>query len=129
MVVDAPDLGAHLEAQLGVQVGERLVHQHQRRLDHDGARDRHALLLSAGKLAGQLVGLLPAVAPVPVASSTRRAISAFGRRRVVPGRRRCSAAPSCAGTARSSGTPCRSRVRSGPSLVDALVVQPDRRRR
>ena len=53
--VDAADLGPHLEPQLGVEVGERLVHQHQRRLDHDGARDRHALLLAAGELARQLV--------------------------------------------------------------------------
>ena len=55
--VDAADLGAHFQAQLGVEVGQRLVHQHQRRPDHDGARDRHALLLAAGELAGQLVGL------------------------------------------------------------------------
>src|SRR5439155_15623363 len=33
----------------------RLIHQHERRLDHDGARDRHALLLAAGELAGQLL--------------------------------------------------------------------------
>jgi hypothetical protein len=36
---------------------KRLVHQHQRRLDHDGAGDGDALLLAAGKLAGQLVDL------------------------------------------------------------------------
>jgi hypothetical protein len=56
--VDAPDLGAHLQPQLGVEVGQRLVHQHQRRLDDDGARDGHALLLAARQLAGQLVRLV-----------------------------------------------------------------------
>ena len=55
LVVDAPDLGAHLEAQLRVEIRERLVHQHERRLDDDGAGDRHALLLAAGELARQLV--------------------------------------------------------------------------
>ena len=43
---------------LASRLDKRLVHQHQRRLDHDRARDGHALLLSARKLAGQLV-LLP----------------------------------------------------------------------
>ena len=56
--MDAADLGAHLQPQLGVEIGQRLVHQHQRRLHHDGARDRHALLLAAGQLAGQLVALV-----------------------------------------------------------------------
>ena len=59
LVVDAPDLRAHLEAQLRVEVRERLVHQHERRLDDDGAGDRHALLLAAGELARQLVLLAP----------------------------------------------------------------------
>lgn len=45
--VNAPDFGAHLDPQFGVEVRQRLIHQHQRRLDDDGARDRHALLLSA----------------------------------------------------------------------------------
>ena len=54
-VVDAPDLRPHLEAQLGVEIRERLVHEHERRLDDDGAGDGDALLLAAGKLAGQLV--------------------------------------------------------------------------
>ncbi len=47
LAVDAADLGAHLEPQLGVEVGKRLVHQHQRRLYDDGACERNALLLSA----------------------------------------------------------------------------------
>src|SRR4030095_11542420 len=45
-----PDLAAHLDPQLGVEVGERLVEQQHVRLDHDRARDRDALQLAAGKL-------------------------------------------------------------------------------
>ena len=45
------DLEAHLHAQLGVEVGQRLVEQEHRRLAHDGAAHRHALALAAGKLA------------------------------------------------------------------------------
>ena len=44
-------LGAHLHAQLGVEVGQRLVEQEHRRLAHDGAAHRHALALAAGELA------------------------------------------------------------------------------
>jgi hypothetical protein len=40
-------LAAHLLAQLGVQVGQRLVHQAHRRLRHQRACQRHALLLPA----------------------------------------------------------------------------------
>ncbi len=57
-IVDAPDLGAHLQAQLGVEVRQRLVHQHQWRFDDDRAGDRDALLLAARQLPGRLVGLL-----------------------------------------------------------------------
>jgi hypothetical protein len=49
--LQAPDLGAHLHAQLGVEVGERLVEQEQLGLAHDGAAHGDALALPAGKLA------------------------------------------------------------------------------
>ena len=39
----------HLVAELGVQVGQRLVHQQDLRLPDDGAADSHALTLAAGK--------------------------------------------------------------------------------
>jgi len=45
------DEESHLVAQLGVEVGERLVEQQQPRLDHQRAREGHALLLAAGELA------------------------------------------------------------------------------
>src|SRR3546814_848216 len=41
------------DLQLGVEIGERLVEQQNRRLQHQRAGDRDALLLAAGELAGQ----------------------------------------------------------------------------
>src|SRR6266566_3440018 len=45
-----PDLPAHVAAQLRGEVGQRLVHQTNRRLADDRAPERDALLLAAGKL-------------------------------------------------------------------------------
>ncbi len=45
-------LDARLEPQFRVEVRQRLVEQEQARLTNDRARQRAALLLSAGKLAG-----------------------------------------------------------------------------
>ena len=50
-LVQAGDLRAGLHAQLGVEVGERLVHEEDGRLAHDGATDGDALALAAGELA------------------------------------------------------------------------------
>ena len=44
------DLHAHLDAQLRIQIGQRLVEQEQQRITHQGAAHRHALTLPAGKL-------------------------------------------------------------------------------
>ena len=44
------ELGAHALAQLGVEIGQRLVEQQDRRLDHQRAGERDALLLAAGQL-------------------------------------------------------------------------------
>jgi hypothetical protein len=41
------DLEAHFLAQVGIQVGERLIQQQHLRLDHDRACERDALLLAA----------------------------------------------------------------------------------
>ena len=51
LLLQAADLHAHLDAQLRVEVGERLVEHQQIRLDDQRARKRHALPLSAGHLA------------------------------------------------------------------------------
>ncbi len=45
------DLGAHLHAQLGVEVGQRLVEEEHLRIAHDGAAHGDALALAAGELA------------------------------------------------------------------------------
>ena len=44
------DLGAGLDAELGVEVGEWLVHQEHGRLPDDRATERDALALAAGQL-------------------------------------------------------------------------------
>ena len=44
--------GAHLHAQLGVEIAERLVEQEGRGMADHGAAQRHALLLAARELAG-----------------------------------------------------------------------------
>ena len=48
--MEAGDLGARLDAQLGVEVGQRLVHQEDRRLADDRPAERDALALPAGQL-------------------------------------------------------------------------------
>ena len=52
------ELGAHLVAQLGVQVGQRLVHQQYLRLPDDGTADGHTLALAAGEGLGLAVQVL-----------------------------------------------------------------------
>ena len=53
------DLAAHLHAQLGVEVRERLVEQEHLRVAHDGAAHGDALPLAAGKLARPPTEKLP----------------------------------------------------------------------
>ena len=48
--MQALDLDAHLGAQLGVEVRQRLVEQEHLRIAHDAAAERDALLLAAGQL-------------------------------------------------------------------------------
>ena len=50
LLLQRADFAAHLGAQLGVEIGQRLVHQTHRRLGDDGAAERDALLLAAGQL-------------------------------------------------------------------------------
>ena len=51
-VMQPADFEPHLLAQIGVEVGERLVEQQRLRFDDQRARQRHALLLPAGEFAG-----------------------------------------------------------------------------
>ena len=50
LLLEAADLAPHLETELGVEVGERLVHEAHGRLGDDGAAERHALLLASREL-------------------------------------------------------------------------------
>jgi hypothetical protein len=50
-LLPAAQLGAHLDAQEGVERRQRLVEQQHARLGDERARQRHALLLAAGQLA------------------------------------------------------------------------------
>src|SRR6187401_2773925 len=50
LVLQARDVGAHLDAQLGIEVRERLVHQERLRLADDRPAHRDALTLPAGEL-------------------------------------------------------------------------------
>ena len=45
------DLGAHLHAQFGVEIGQGLVEEKHRRIAHDGAAHGDALALAAGEFA------------------------------------------------------------------------------
>ena len=53
LALQLADLDAHLLAQLGVEIGERLVEQQHVGPDRERARERDALLLPAGELARQ----------------------------------------------------------------------------
>ena len=54
-LVEPRDLGAGLHAQLGIEVGQRLVHEEHRRLADDRPAERDALPLAAGQLLGLAV--------------------------------------------------------------------------
>jgi hypothetical protein len=44
------DVQTHLDAQLRIEVRERLIKHKHPRVTHDGAADSHALTLAAGEL-------------------------------------------------------------------------------
>ena len=49
-IVQLRKLGSHVHAELGVEVGQRLVHQECRGMTHHRSPKRHALALAAGEL-------------------------------------------------------------------------------
>ena len=119
-------------AQLGVEIGQRLVEQQQLRLDHERAGQREALLLAAGELGRLAVGEMIELRPW---SSTRITCSRISRlrelwRRPAAGTRR-SRTRSCAARSRRTGTPCRDRAcsagRRSPRLdgIDHAAVDLD----
>ena len=107
--LELADLDAHVDPELRIEVGERLVEHQQRRLDHQRARESDALLLTARERAGQPGppgprGRRAPASPWPACGARpRRCRAASGRRRRCRGRRD-------AGTARSSGTRGRCRA-------------------
>jgi hypothetical protein len=57
-LLEARDLGSHLDAELCVQVRERLVHEERTRVAHDRAPHRDALTLAAGEVRGLAVEMV-----------------------------------------------------------------------
>ena len=76
------DLGAHLDAELGVEVGERLVEEEERGLAGDGAADGDALALAAGELLRLAVEQALDLQDLGGLRSTAAAISARGAPRI-----------------------------------------------
>ncbi len=80
-LVQLLDLGPHGDAQLGVEIGQRLVEQEHLRIAHDGATHGDALALPARELARVAVQELLQARGFDAALSTRAWISDFGARR------------------------------------------------
>ena len=79
VLMEPLDFGPHLRAQLGVEIGERFVHQEYRGVANEGAAQGHALLLSARELtrpALEQVRSCRARVPLPL---TFRSISSRGQ--------------------------------------------------
>ena len=112
IVMQLGDLDAHLHAQRGVEIRQRLVEEEDLGVAHNGAADGDTLALAAGELLGlalqQSVELEDAGR---VADLLVDALLALLRQ--LPGRRPCSLPPSYAGRGRRTGTPWR--CRAGPA--------------
>ena len=54
-LLQGADIGTHLLAQLGIQIGKRLIHKANRSLRHNGTPQRHALALPARHLRGAAI--------------------------------------------------------------------------
>ena len=86
LVLQVLQLGAHVDAQTGVEIGERLVHQEGLRMAYDRAGEGDALALASGKLAGQIrQQLREAEARGDVASTSA---DDFGRRTLANAQRK-----------------------------------------
>ena len=109
-LVQLLDLRAHLHAELGVEVGERLVEQEHLRVAHDRAAHRHPLPLPARELPRIALEIAARArgSPPPARPGRRSRPCRCGG---ASARSPCSPAPSCADRARSSGTPWRCRAR------------------
>ena len=110
--MEAPQLGAHGDAQLGVQIRQRLVHQEDVGLAHHGAAQRHALALPAGELPGLAVEQVADLQDAGDALARPRPSRPWASC-ARAGRSRGCAAPSSADRARRTGTPWRCCGRAG----------------
>ena len=99
------DLRAHALAQLGVEIGQRLIEQQDRRLDHERAGERHALQLPARQLSGMPPFEALKADRFEHARDARRRSRRRGPGQRAARMRRCRTR-TCAATRRSSGTPC-----------------------
>ena len=109
LVVQVPQLDLHLLAQIGVERRQRLVEQQHLGTAHDGAGQRHALLLAAGEFGGIGVRLFRQADQGQRLGDARPDIAAR-RTGDARGRSRRSGRPSCGGKARSPGKPCSPRA-------------------
>ena len=75
-LLQALELDPHLLAQLGVEIGQRLVEQQDLRLAHQAAREGEPLLLAAGKLRGGPLSRSRSCAPFRARAPTLSLISA-----------------------------------------------------
>ena len=71
-ISQSSQLRPHLHAQLGVQVGQRLVHQERLRRAHDRAAHRHALALATGQVRRLALEMVLQVEDVPAVREQRR---------------------------------------------------------
>ena len=78
LLAQLDDLRAHLVAELGVEVGQRLVHQEDLRVPDDGAADGDTLPLAAGQRLRLTVEVLGDVEDFARPHARLRSISAFG---------------------------------------------------
>ena len=97
--LDVADEDAHLLAQLGVEIGERLVEQQDARLDHERARQRDTLLLAAGELARDSGPSLPASCTMSSTRAMRVLISAAAILRISSPKARFCATVMCGNSA------------------------------
>ena len=61
LLLNAADLGAHRNAQLGVEIGERFVKEQDTRLDNERTGKRHTLAFAARKLTWAAIRKIPGI--------------------------------------------------------------------
>ena len=123
-LVQLLDLGAHLDAQLGVEVGERLVEQEEL-ADRAPARGPSRRAGAGRRRAGRACGRAAArSAAASRPASTASSLLGLRHAAHLQAEGDVLRAPSCSGRARRTGTPWRCR---GPSACSSLTAAPPMR--